>query len=144
MRRAFLIIAALVIAGALVWEFGPIPVTIWDGGFDLTVHVTSLAGPLRSVSCQAFGRREQTEQVLQYLLPPETRLSSATADPFVGEPLTVFVRVSGRDSPSGRQLQRSQFSYLVVIGQWQDGRRVGKLVEIPDGRVSREVRVVLP
>ena len=143
MRRAFLTIAALVIAGVLAWEFSPFPVTIWDGGFNLTVHVTSPAGPLHSVSCQAFGRREQTEEVLEYLLPPESLGYSAVADPFVGEPLKVYVPVSGRDSPSGRTLRRTQFRYLVVIGQWQDGRRAGKLVEIPDGRVSREVSVVL-
>jgi hypothetical protein len=80
---------------------------------------------------------------LEYLRP-ETRLWSAVADPFEGQPLTVNVPVSGRESPWGRQLRRVQFQYLVVIGQWKDGRRMGKLVDIPDGRASREISVSLP
>ncbi len=144
MRRAFLIIGLSVLAGALAWEFIPIQLTVWDGGFDLTVNVSSTAGPLKSVSCQACGRREEAEEVLEYLLPPDTRQWSAVADPFDGQPLTVQVPVSGRASPMGRELRRSQFRYLVVIGQLNDGRRVGKLVEIPDGRESREVSVSLP
>ena len=144
MRRAFLIVALLVIVGALAWEFIPIQVTIWDGGFDLTVQVSSTAGPLRAVSCQAYSRREEAEHILEHLLPPETRLWSAVADPFDGKPLAVAVPLSGRVSPCGRELLRVQFQYLVVIGQLKDGRRIGKLVEIPDSRVCREVSVLLP
>jgi hypothetical protein len=144
MRRAFLIIGFLVVAGALAWEFIPIQLTIWDGGFDLTVNVSSTAGPLKSVSCQACGGREEAEEILEYLLPPDLGSSSAVADPFDGQPLRVQVPVSGRASPMGRELRRSQFRYLVVIGQLNDGRRLGKLVEIPDGRESREVSVSLP
>jgi hypothetical protein len=144
MRRAILIIALLIVAGALAWEFGPIKVTVWDGGFDLTVNVSSSTGPLRSVSCAAFSQHEDAEFVLEHLLPPETRFCSTVADPFEGQPLIINVPVSGRDSPLGRELRRSQFRHLVVIGQLEGGRRIGKLVEIPDGRVSREVSVVLP
>jgi hypothetical protein len=144
MRRALLMIVLLIVVGVLAWEFIPLAVTVWDGSFDLTVRVSSTAGPLDAVSCQACGRREDADYVLEHLLPPETRRWSAVADPFDGQPLTVVVPVSGRDSPSGRELRRSQFRYLVVIGQWQDGRRMGKLVEIPDGRVFREIDVSLP
>jgi len=143
-RRAFLIIAVLVVAGALAWEFIPLQLTVWDGGFDLTVNVSSTAGPLKSVSCQACGGRKEAEEVLEHLLPPDLGSRSAVADPFDGQPLTVQVPVSGRASPIGRELRRSQFRYLVVIGQLNDGRRLGKLVEIPDGRESREVNVSLP
>jgi hypothetical protein len=134
----------VVAAGALTWEFIPFYVIVWDGGFDLTVNVSSTAGPLHSVSCQAFGRREEADEALENLRPPETRLWSAAADPFTGEPLTVFVPPSGRESPCGREPRRSQFRHLVVLGELRDGRRTGKLVEIPDGRVSREVSVRLP
>ena len=144
MRRAALITAALIVAGLLAWEFVPLQVTIWDAGYDLAVQVSSTTGPLRSVSCEAFPRREAAADFLKYLLPPETRLWSTVADPFAGEPLTVHISVSGRDSPSGRELQRFQFRYLLVVGQLQNGRRVGKLVEIPDERLSREISVELP
>src|SRR5262249_36623438 len=101
-------------------------------------------GPPRSVSCQAFGRREDAVFTLEHLLPPETRLWSAVADPYAGEPLTVNVPVSGRDSMSGRELRRSPLRDFVGSAMPPDGRRVGKLVDIPDGRVSREVSVALP
>jgi hypothetical protein len=143
-RRALLIAVLVVLIGALAWEFVPVQVTVWDGGFDLTVRVSSTAVALRSVSCEAFAHRGDAEEALENHLPPRTRLWSAVADPFTGEPLRVTVPVSGHESPSGREISRFQFRHLVVIGQLPDGRRVGKLVEIPDCRESREVSVTLP
>jgi hypothetical protein len=144
MRRALLITAVLLGAGALACEFIPLGYSIWDGDFDLRVNVSSTAGSLRAVTCQACSHSEEAEYILDHLLPPETDLWSTVADPFDGQPLTVRVPVSGRTSPCGRELDRSQFRYLVVIGQLKDGRRMGKLVDIPDCRVSREVTVSLP
>jgi hypothetical protein len=106
--------------------------------------VSSTAGPLRAVTCQACSDREEAEYTLEYLIPLETRHWSAVADPFDGQPLMVPVPVSGRTSPFGRKVHRFQFRHLVVIGQLKDGRRMGKRVEIPDCRVSREVTVSLP
>jgi hypothetical protein len=142
--RPALIVALLIIAGAMAWELVPFESTIWDGHFYLTVHVGSTAGPLRTVSCQAFSRQEDAEYALELLLPPESPLWSAVADPFNGQTLRVDVPVSGRTSPLGRELRRSQFRHLLVIGQLQDGKRVGMLVEIPDSRLTREVHVSLP
>lgn len=88
MRRTLLINTLLLIAGALAWEFVPIQVTVWDGGFDLTVNVASTAGPVRSVSCQAYGRREHAADALEHLRL-KTGGWSAVADPFDGRPLTV-------------------------------------------------------
>ena len=144
MLRKLLIVSLLIAAVPLAWEFVPIQVKVWDGGFELTVNVTTLGGPLRSVSCQAFGRRDEAEQIAELLLSPYSQTWSAVSDPFSGKPLKVQVAVSGRDSPSGRKLRRYQFRYLVVIGTFQDGRQVGKVVEIPDCRESREVNVSLP
>src|SRR5262245_50418051 len=144
MLRALLIFGLPAVALVLALEFLPISVLIWDGHFDLTVNVSSTAGPLRSVSCQACGDRDLAEHVLKSRRPFESDLWAVIADPFEGEPLTVKVPVSGRTSPFGREVSRYQFSHLVVIGHLQDGRRLGKLVEIPDGRVSRTVSVSLP
>ena len=94
--------------------------------------------------CAPFGYRDAAEYVLEHMPPHETPWRSVTADPFAGQPLTVKVPVSGRTSMSGRTLRRYQFQYLVVFAVLPDGRRVRKLVEIPDGRVSREVAVSLP
>jgi hypothetical protein len=144
MPRKPLAVVLVLVTGGLVWFYTSAQYIIWDGGFDLTVHVTSSAGPLRSVTCRAYGQRDDAEQAAKYLLPPESDLWAAQADPFTGEPLTLNIPLSGRDSMSGRELSRFQFRHLVVIGQLQDGRRVSKLVEIPDCRVSRDVSVALP
>jgi hypothetical protein len=140
MIRLIAIISAIVIAGLLAWEFVPLQVARWDGGYDLTVLVASPPGTLRAVSCEAFSKREGA---LQSMESPEVSWS-AVAQPFSGEPLTVHVPMSGRASPCGRELKRSQFGYLLVIGDLPDGQRVGKVVKIPDGRVSRTTRVQLP
>jgi hypothetical protein len=142
--RWSLLIAGLLIVGFGLWFYTSKEYVIWDGGFDLTVHVSSNPVRPRSVTCQAFGHREYADFAVEHLLPPSSRLWSATADPFDGKPIRVDVPVSGRDSMSGRELARFQFRYLVVIAVLPDGRRVGKLVNIPDSRVSREVTVTFP
>lgn len=139
-----LIVAVIVLVSVCLWEFIPVQVIVWDGGFDLTVTVSSNAGPLRSISCQAFGHRDSADYAVEQLLPMEADHWSTHVEPFSGEPLTVFVPLSGRKSPSGRELSRMQFRHLAVIGQLQDGRRVGKVVVIPDCRVSHKVSVTFP
>jgi hypothetical protein len=140
MRRALVITALVILITAVAIEFTAM--TIWDGSFDLTVKVTSSDGPIEAVWCQAENR-ESAEFALKDLKLEPSRWSAA-ADPFRGQPLTVPVPISGRDSPLGRELGRTQFRDLVVIAQVRDGRRLGKLVEIPDCRVSREVSVQFP
>ena len=144
MRRALIAVVAVLALGVLAWEFVPIQVLIWDGSFDLIVRVECPEGRPRAVTCEAFDRREFANEAVTHLLPSESRSWSAVADPFDGRPITVHVAVSGRESPFGRELRRSQFRYLAVIAVMPDGRRVGKVVDIPDGQVSREVSVALP
>ncbi|MBX7102568.1 MAG: hypothetical protein K1X57_00700 [Gemmataceae bacterium] len=144
MRRVLIAGVAVLGLGVLAWEFIPVLVIIWDGGFDLTVRIECPEGRPLAVTCEAFGRREYAEEAVAHLLPPESRSWSTVVDPFDGQPITVQVAVSGRDSPFGRELRRSQFPFLAVIAVLPDGRRVGKVVDIPDGRVSREVSVALP
>jgi hypothetical protein len=142
MRRKLLIVALLLAAGAMLGVYTSTTKIIWDGGYELTIHVSSNPGPPRSVNCLVCGNREEAEFVLMTFLP-ETRWS-ATADPFASKPLMVNVPVSGKASWSGRELSWVQFPWLVVIAVLPDGRRVAKLIKIPDGRVSREVAVELP
>lgn len=142
MRRALIAVVAVLALGVLAWEFVPVQVLIWDGSFDLTVRVVCPEGRPRAVTYEAFGRREYADEAVAHLLPPESW--SAVSDPFDDQPITVRVAVSGRKSPFGRKLRRSQFRFLAVIAVLPDGQRVGKVVDIPDGRVSREVSVALP
>src|SRR4051794_26782945 len=63
MLRKLLIAAVLVLAcGVLAVEFYPVHVLIWDGGYKLTVHIDTPAGPPSAVGCYAVGRREHAEE----------------------------------------------------------------------------------
>jgi len=141
-RRMYLALALVFGGSRLLWIFTSARWAIWDGSFKLIVHVSSDVGPLESVSCEAFDSQENARMAVEDLSPP--RRWFATAAPFTGQPITVGVPLSGTTSMSGRELSRIQFRHLVVIGQLQDGRRIGKLAEIPDDRVSRELQVSLP
>lgn len=144
MRTASVTIVVLIFAALFAWEFVPLQYTIWDGGFDLTVNVSSTVGPLRSVSCKPCIQREDAEWVFANSSHPEARSCSTVADPFDGKPILVYVPMSGRESPCGRELWRRQWKYLVVIGILQDGREFSKLVELPDYRNASEVSVSVP
>jgi hypothetical protein len=136
LRRVVAVALLLVAAGLLGWLYTSMPYIIWDGGFDLIVRVSSDPGPPRAVACCAVGRQDDCEEALN-------RLLRSPIDSFVGEPLTVKVPNSGRISMSGRELQYFQFQYLVVVAVLPDGRRVGKIADIPDRRVSTELAVAL-
>jgi hypothetical protein len=141
-RRQLGIALVLLVAG-LLWIYVSFPYVHWDGGFDLTVNVSSACGPVRSVTCQSFGNRNDAIEAMQHRLPERGRFS-ATDEPFTGSPLKVFVPVSGRDSMSGRQLDSGQFRYLAVIGECRDGRQFGTVVDIPDYQESHVVDVTFP
>ena len=138
------IVILVMLVSAFLWEFIPVQVIVWDGGFDLTVTVSSNAGPLRSVSCQAFGHRDSADFAVEHLLTMQADPWSTTVEPFTGAPVTVFVPLSGHVSMCGRELSRMQFRYLAVIGQLHDGRRVGKVMVIPDSRVAQTLSVSFP
>jgi hypothetical protein len=166
--QSLLAVVLLLLGGVLAVDLIPLTDSLsemrWSGGYDLTVHLDTPAGPPSVVLCAATGgRRDQVEEVVAILrtFPASTRLTPAldiggrpaVADPFVGGPLKVPVRMGGRsmvgESPVfgrhiSRDLSSSQEGFLVVGADWPDGRREWKVVEIPDGRVSREVRVSLP
>jgi hypothetical protein len=149
------VVLLLLVVGVLAVELIPLTEVRWVGGYDLTVHLDAPAGQPTVVICSPIhGRRDDAEESVTVLrmFPASTRLTEirviegrkVVADPFVGGPLKVFVKTIGRQSALGRELSASQEGFLIVGAEWPDGRRVWKVVEIPDGRASREVRVSLP
>jgi hypothetical protein len=142
--RALLAGVGIVLGGFLLWEFGPLQMVRWVGRIDLVVHIDAPEGVLRAVSCQAYGSRSEVDAPIDLGFCPETSPWSASARPFQGKALTVPIPVSGTASPLGRELSWYQHRYLVVIGDRPDGSRRAKLVEIPDGRIAREVTVAFP
>jgi hypothetical protein len=142
----------LVVVAAAVFAFCYLSFTThirWDGGYELTVHMDNQGQPIRAVCCQSMGgRQEDAERALEWTLasgrPESLGMWAAVKERYDDQPVQVRVAVSGRDSYLGLELSRSQFRHLVVVVTYADGTRAGKVVEIPDGRVSREVRVSFP
>jgi hypothetical protein len=137
-----LIGSLLGIVGVLLWEHIPIQHRCWVGGYDLTVHVEPSAGRIWSVHCVIFRSREESDPILQHLIPTRDGDSFAAAEFFTGEPLALHVKSSGVQSAWGRNLSHHQSRYLVVIAELESGKRVGRLVEIADSQ--REVTVRIP
>ncbi len=120
---------------------------LWDGGYKLAVHIENRGQPIRVVRCGSAPNREYAEVEVSEIirLEPSGVWPSAVADPYEGQPLSVQVPVSGRDHGLfGWKLSRTQFQYLAVVVIYADGQPTGQVVEIPDGRVSREVTVSFP
>lgn len=140
MRRVW-IVAAVLVHGACLWVYTSAEWIIWDGSYQMTLRVS---GPVRAVGYEPFGHREDAEFIVQHAGSPKNWDWAITVEPFTGEPLQVYVPMSGRASMSGRELDRVQFRYLAVAGQLEDGRWVAKVVDLPDCRESREVNVTLP
>jgi hypothetical protein len=108
--------------------------------------VSASGSPIASVSGEAFTSERWAGSSLEHLAPSEGRIDSAVADPFAGKPLAVPVPTSykTRSALLWSCSRYNQMRHLVVIVQYRDGRREGRLVEIPDLRESRSLRVEVP
>ena len=134
----------MVVVVVLAWWATCSQLIIADGGFDLTVTVSSKSGPLRSVRCTAAGDRATAEFYVRHPGGFDTSGPGAEADPYDGRPLTIHVPISVRYSAVGLVVARSQFRGLAVVGMTADGQRVAVTADIPDSRVARDVTVILP
>lgn len=143
-KRLAIGVTAVLLAGVCL---APVQ-TVWDDGlWPLSVTVLSTSGsPIASVSAEAFSSEEWARSSLEHLAPPETRIHSAVADPFADQPLAVPVPTSykSRSALLWSRSRYNQMRLLVVIVRYRDGRREGRLVEIPDLRESRSLRVEVP
>jgi hypothetical protein len=111
------------------------------------VTIRSASGsPVREVSAEAMDNPDTVRYVLEYLIPPEGSRYSASQAPFVGDPLVVSVPTSY--TTHGALLwycaRFYQYRKLVVIVEYQDGKREGRVVDIPDLHKSRMVAVEVP
>jgi hypothetical protein len=144
MKKWWVALAVLLLA---VVGFFPFQTIHDDGLWPLVVRVHSASGkPINAVSAEAFGEGQSAEYVLEHLAPPETGLYSATQAPLHGDDLLVHIPVGDtvRSSLLRDYHRLYQYSRLVVIVEYEDGKREGRLVEIPDLRRSREVVVEFP
>jgi hypothetical protein len=126
-------------------------VTVWDGGYDLTVNISTADVSPKWVYCLPCAHRDEADLAHHEFSDAQKALSlkdngwGKFVQPFDGQPIQVFVWLSGRSSTVFGELSETQFGrYLVVIAEMPDGTRVGKIVNIPDHKQSREVSVTIP
>jgi hypothetical protein len=141
------LVVGLILLFGCVACLAPLQTIRGDGSLPLSVTVVSESdSPIASLSCEPFSTAESARFSLEYLVPPETTVYAAVQDPFLGEPLEVTVRTS--DTVHGALLwshsRYNQVRQLLVIAQYCDGRQEGRLVEIPDLRQVRSLRVEFP
>jgi hypothetical protein len=117
----------------------------WGVGFyDLTVFVHCNDELPRKVACYPISRREDAERICESLPEPEnlTENKSALITSFVGEPIKM--RLMFTDDATLFRRNVYHYRFLIVCAEWVNGRRMCKVVEIPEMRVSREVHVEIP
>lgn len=132
---------------AAVIGLAPFQTIRGGGSLPVTVVVVSSSGsPISSVTCETFSSPESAAYSLEHLLPPETRQRSVTADPFDGSPLVVEIPAGERIDSAllWSHSRRFQFQSLLVIADYEDGRRDGRLAALPDLRATKAIRVELP
>jgi len=124
-------------------------------GYFLIIHVDCADEQPVKVACFASFRKEQSQgwvdNINRYSVAWvknsdswRSSIDSAMSDPFDGKPLKIENVCYYQTSLFGRTVDWSQNKFMAVYAEWADGRKVCKVVEIPDGRISAEVRMQLP
>lgn len=145
MRRLLILTLSIGLVVLTLWELVPLQVVYWDGGFELTVNLLNESpNVIRKVNLEVTADKSNAEAIVKFWRGPDTNRYSLSVEPFVGGPLIIRVPQSGRRSPLGRELERFQFQYLVVIVEFENGELASKVVEIPDSRALRSVAVQVP
>lgn len=126
-------------------------VFIGDGHYDLTIRLRPAEGVrLKAVTCQAFAELASAEVEANSFLPPDSFHQGVwlKSDPYAGEdlklsiPFTDRVRIPFFGEP---YLESDwQFTGLMVIADFESGKRVRKAIEIPHRNDSWLIEVGLP
>lgn len=138
-RRAILLV--LVAPGVLVVLYDLVVSRLGIGSVLYGVRITSSL-PLREARYQSHASFEYANEVAHHWqstaiglpMPPEG---------LGGERFEAHVTFTDRESGMRWRYSSFQYRYPVVVAVQADGRRVGKVVELPDARESREVTVRL-
>lgn len=140
-RRAILFLLTVGVGFLLLYDRAT--TLLGSGGVNLPIRIQS-ALPFREASTEVFWRREPVGSSVHCDPPLILRLKEPVpASGLHGEPFEVWVPIESRISGLGLTTVRTQAKYLAVVAVLADGRRVGKVVELPDARESREVTVRL-
>ena len=145
MRRLIWIALLLIVVSAIVvLLFGQ--VAVWDGHFPLSIQIENKQDlSIRTVRCEAFGHLIEAQCVVDQTIARQPCDVEMEEMPYTGNALEIHVPCFGKDLASlPIHISRGQAEYLAVVAELNDGRRLGKVVGIPDGRVSHSLTVEVP
>lgn len=145
-RRTIITTAVSGVIACGVYVSAYMPCICWDGIAHVTVRVSVRSAP-RSIRYTFVTERDNADGILSVaMLETNGRCLKNLASGAKGEfaNATIEVPFSGYSSICGRELNYSQDHFLVIVADLENGRRVGKVVPLPDLRYSRNVSVVLP
>ncbi len=117
------------------------------GRYDLTIHIECANDPPVYVSCVSTSSEEVRAEWEKDAANGIYHLQeySPTSNPYDGQPLKIRIYYDHDTSMLGRTMYWSQSEkYLGVYAEWAGGRTSYKIMDIPCGLITREVRVQLP
>jgi hypothetical protein len=147
--KAFIALTVLAIgsiAALLLYEISVGRIS--DGAFSFTVYIASPGGMPRSIRAEPYGHISTAERVAQALREDKDvrdafwRLDVTDYD---GRPLPL--RVHNWDHQSRNGWFEYDYGYersLLIDATFSDGERIIKVVEIPDGMVTKQMTVTFP
>ena len=137
----------LPLLAVLLWFLSPITY-LGEGCYRLTVYVHCTDEMPGKVACFPVANREWANQLCDRSPEPEffheEGSDSTLVKNFGGEPINMRLSFGSVSNIFGREVECYQYRFLIVCAEWTDGRRICKVVDIPDKRVSREIRVEIP
>jgi hypothetical protein len=135
------IFLSLALGGGLYLAYGVMVVAVGSGAIYPNVRLVS-ATPIRVAGVEAIGRPDGLEYPIEYAGPNNLRYP-VPDEGLRGGWFETRVPTASRTNGFGCEYGYCQRRYLAVVADLADGRRVAKVVELPDGRESREVTVAL-
>lgn len=143
-RLIWIVLILVVLSAVVVLLFGQ--VAVWDGRFPLSVQIENKQDlSIRTVRCEAFGHRTEAQYVVDETIARRPCDVEMKEVPYTGNALEIEVPCFGKDLASlPIHISRGQFECLAIVAELSDGTRLGKVADIPDGRVSHSLIVELP
>lgn len=140
MSRKDVIVAWSTFAIAVVLISTSFSDKIWIGQIRLTIHLHSKhPSPIRAVSFDDRRREPGCDLVEHYVWDGLRRAEELDDSDFL-----VRVKCTGREDGWGRELSYGQCDLVLLQIEFEDGKIIRKLVDVPPGRGPREIIVKVP
>jgi len=118
------------------------PIEVWDGRFDLAIHLQSKSGRrIESVEYEAFFRRDHAEFTVAH--QPEGFGGFREAEYWSGV-WHCHVASTGRRDIFGRELRYMFARFVVLLIRYDNGEELLQIAEVPEGRGPRSMTVDVP